>query len=116
MVGQTGGGAGEGGEGAEDDGEGGGVEGHVEAAAEIVTEGVDCYVEDGGGRGAGGGDGGEVGWALAREAHGEGVRRGMDEGFGGERVFEEEAQCEEGDGRVGGGARRAVGVVAEIGR
>lgn len=114
MVGQAGAGACEMRDQALQDVEEEGVEVDVEAAAKVVVDAVDHGVEEGGGEDAVAADEGEVGGALAAEPDGR-FAFGAADAFAEGGVFDEEADGEEVEARVEGGAGGDVGVLEEVG-
>ncbi|KFY27724.1 hypothetical protein V493_03344, partial [Pseudogymnoascus sp. VKM F-4281 (FW-2241)] len=91
-----------------------GVEVDVETAPEVVVDAVDHGVEEGGGEDAVAADEGEVGGALPAESDGH-FAVGTADAFAEGGVFDEEADGEQVEARIEGGAGGDVGVLEEVG-
>lgn len=91
-----------------------GVEIDVEAATEVMVNAVDHGVEDGGSEDAIAADEGEVGGALAAESDGR-FAFGTTDAFAEGGIFDDEADGEEIEAGIEGGAVGDVGVLEEVG-
>lgn len=91
-----------------------GVEIDVEAASEVMVDAVNHGIDEGGGEDPIAADEREVRGALAAESDGR-FAFGAADAFAEGRVFNEEADGEEVEARVEGGAVGDVGVLEEIG-